>query len=112
MSDPSRIVIEMAPELLGDLRERAKARGITVTELIRQGVALDRFVHEHLDATVTIDQPDPDQLPRLRVLDSTAAIGDAVVSLRADGWRIVRTGEDGIRHGSRPHVAIFEEWVP
>ncbi len=29
-----------------------------------------------------------------------------------DGWRIVRTGEDGIRHGSKPHVAIFEEWTP
>lgn len=28
------------------------------------------------------------------------------------GWRIVRTGEDGIRHGARPHVAIFDEWPP
>lgn len=28
------------------------------------------------------------------------------------GWRIVRTGEDGVRHGSKPHVAIFDEWTP
>ena len=43
-----------------------------------------------------------------QVLDAAAA----VEALHADGWRLVKTGEDGIRYGSKPHVAIFEEWTP
>lgn len=35
----------------------------------------------------------------------------ALQAVRAQGWRIVKAGPDGIRFGSKPHVAILGEWT-
>lgn len=35
----------------------------------------------------------------------------ALYNLNQAGWRVVKTGDEGIRHGSKPHVAILEEWT-
>ena len=43
--------------------------------------------------------------------DASEAIDLVIAGLYERGWRVVKTGEDGIRHGSKPHVAIFEDWT-
>lgn len=54
--------------------------------------------------------PDPCTDSHIGRPDCETLAHSALQAVRAQGWRIVKTGPDGIRHGSKPHVAIFEEW--
>ncbi len=47
---PHRVTINVTPEFYEDLRAYATLRGITVTELIRQGLAYERFLYENRDS--------------------------------------------------------------
>ena len=49
-----QVTLTMPAWMLGDLRRRARERGITVTELIRRAVALDKLVHDDPSETVTV----------------------------------------------------------
>lgn len=47
MSEYKTLTIKMAAELHDDLHAMADDRGITVSELIRRAIALDKFVWEN-----------------------------------------------------------------
>ncbi len=44
-----RLTINVAPELHAQLQDMAAERGITVTELLRRAVAIEKFLYEHRD---------------------------------------------------------------
>jgi hypothetical protein len=54
MAEYKKLTINVSPELHEDLQRMANERGITITELIRRAVALDKFVHEHRDAELLL----------------------------------------------------------
>lgn len=54
MSDYKRLVIQLAPEVHEELTNLADQRGISITELIRRAVALDKFCWEHRDAELLV----------------------------------------------------------
>ena len=58
MAEYKKLTINLAPELHEDLQRMAEARGITITELIRRAVALDKFVWEHRDAELLLKDGD------------------------------------------------------
>lgn len=43
-----RLTINLTPELHAELTERAERRGLSITDLIRRAVALDKFVDDNL----------------------------------------------------------------
>lgn len=55
----TKVTINMPVTLHAELRERANKRGITVTELMRRAVALDKRIYEAHDtgAEVVIKHP-------------------------------------------------------
>jgi hypothetical protein len=54
LSELRKITITMPAWMLADLRRRARGRGITVTELIRRGVSLERMLFEDPDTEVLL----------------------------------------------------------
>ena len=58
MAEYKKLTINLAPELHEDLQRMAEARGITITELIRRAVALDKFVWEHRNAELLLKDGD------------------------------------------------------
>lgn len=53
-----KVTITMPKWMHDDLRQRARRRGITVTELMRRSVALDRVLHEDPDNQILIRRGD------------------------------------------------------
>ncbi len=45
-----KLTINVAPDVHAELSRMAEERGITITELFKRAVALDKFVWEHRDA--------------------------------------------------------------
>ena len=58
MAEFKRLTINLSPELHKELVEMANERGITVTELIRRAIALDKFMWEHRDADLLLKEGD------------------------------------------------------
>ena len=58
MAEYKKLTINLAPELHEELQRMAEERGITITELIRRAVALDKFVWEHRDAELLLKDGD------------------------------------------------------
>lgn len=53
-----KVTLTMPTWMLEDLRRRARQRGITVTELIRRSVSLERMLFENPDNEVVLREPD------------------------------------------------------
>ena len=53
-----KLTINLAPELHEELQRMADERRITITELIRRAVALDKFVWEHRTAELLLKDGD------------------------------------------------------
>jgi hypothetical protein len=53
-----KLTINVAPELHEELQRMADERGITITELIRRAVALDKFIYENRDAELLLKEGD------------------------------------------------------
>lgn len=49
-----KLTIDMAPEVHATLVDLAAQRGITITELIKRALALDKFCWEHRDAELLV----------------------------------------------------------
>lgn len=47
MADYKKLTINLAVELHEDLQQTARERGISVSELIRRAIALDKFIWQH-----------------------------------------------------------------
>jgi hypothetical protein len=58
MAEYKKLTINVSPELHEELQRMADERGITITELIRRAVALDKFVHENRDAELLLRDGD------------------------------------------------------
>lgn len=58
MAQYKKLTINLAPEVHAELQRMADERGITITELIKRSVALDKFVWEHRDAELLIKDGD------------------------------------------------------
>lgn len=56
------LIIRMPEWLLDDLRQRAEQRGVTVTELIRQDVALARLLFEDPGNRIVLHRSDGEVL--------------------------------------------------
>jgi hypothetical protein len=63
----TKVTINMPTQLHEELRQRAHSRGISVTELMRRAVALDKLVFEE-HAEVFLRDPETGQKQLLRVL--------------------------------------------
>jgi hypothetical protein len=63
----TKVTITMPVHLHEELKERAHARNISVTELMRRAVALDQLVNEE-NAKVYLRDPETGQEQLLRVL--------------------------------------------
>jgi hypothetical protein len=55
---PHKITINVTPEFFDDLRAYATSRGMTITELIRQGLAYERFLYENRGSQVMLVDED------------------------------------------------------
>jgi hypothetical protein len=55
-----KLSINLSEDAARVVKELADAKGTTVTEVIRRGIALERFIVDHLDggATFLVKQPD------------------------------------------------------
>ena len=53
-----KLTINVTPEVHEELQQLADARGITITELIKRAVALDKFVWEHRKGELLIKEGD------------------------------------------------------
>lgn len=53
-----KLTINVSPEVHEELLRLADERGITITDLIKRAVALDKFVWEHRDAELLIKDGD------------------------------------------------------
>lgn len=53
-----KLTINVSPEVHEELQRLADERGITITDLIKRAVALDKFVWEHRDAELLLKEGD------------------------------------------------------
>jgi hypothetical protein len=60
-----KLTINLAPEVHEDLQRMADERGVTITELIRRAIALDKFVYEHRDADLLLRERDGRELRQI-----------------------------------------------
>jgi predicted transcriptional regulator len=58
MSGYKALTIKMAPDVHAELADLAEQRGISITELIKRAVALDKFCWEHRDAELLVRDGD------------------------------------------------------
>ena len=63
----TKVTINMPVVLHNELRKRARNRGISVTELMRRAVALDKLVFED-GATVIVRDPETNETKTLHLL--------------------------------------------
>lgn len=54
MAETKKLTINIASDLHGEIQRTAEERGITITELIRRAIALDKFVWDHRDAELLV----------------------------------------------------------
>lgn len=54
MSDSVLVTVTMPDALYDDLKQRARERGITVIELMRRAVALEKVLFEDPDSSVVL----------------------------------------------------------
>lgn len=54
MATYKKLTINMSNEVHAELARLAEERGITITELIKRAVALDKYVWEHRDAELLL----------------------------------------------------------
>jgi hypothetical protein len=66
--DLRKVTITMPQPMLEELRDRAKERSISVTELIRRAVALAKFLTEDPDTELFLRRPGSDRETLLKVL--------------------------------------------
>ena len=71
MPDYKRLIIDIAPALYDELHETADERGITVPELLRRAIALDRYIWEHRGIDLLVRDDDG-----VRELDVSEAYAD------------------------------------
>jgi predicted transcriptional regulator len=53
-----KLTINVSPEVHEELQRLADARGITITELIKRAVALEKFVWEHREGELLLKEGD------------------------------------------------------
>lgn len=58
MADYKKLTINIAADLHDELQRAAAERGITVTELIRRAIALDKFIHDNSDSELLLRKGD------------------------------------------------------
>lgn len=58
MSDHKTLTINMAPEAHEELTSLADQRGITITELVRRALALDKYCWEHREDELLVADDD------------------------------------------------------
>lgn len=61
MADEShytKLTINLAPDVRDEIQQLADAQGLTLTELIKQAVALDKYVWEHRDGELLVRHGD------------------------------------------------------
>lgn len=63
-----KLTINLAPEVHEELQRLADERGITITELIKRAVALDKFVWENRDAELLLKDKDGDTIRQIVLL--------------------------------------------
>lgn len=54
MGDTVKISANLAPEVVETIKELAKKRGISMTELLRRAVAVEKFLDEEIERGSTI----------------------------------------------------------
>ena len=67
-SELRKVTISMPDWMLEDLRDRARRRGVTVTELIRRAVSLERMLFEDPDSEVLLRNRKTGKEVAIRVL--------------------------------------------
>jgi hypothetical protein len=58
VAEYKKLTINVAPELHEELQKMAEERGITVTELIRRAVALEKFIYDNRDSELLLKDGD------------------------------------------------------
>ena len=58
MADYVKLTIKMSNEVQAELAAMADQRGISITELIKRSLALDKYVWEHRDAELLVRDGD------------------------------------------------------
>jgi hypothetical protein len=64
----TKITISMPKWMLADLRQRARQRGVTVTELIRRAVSLEKMLFEDPQQEVLLRHEETGKEVAIRVL--------------------------------------------
>lgn len=64
----TKVTISMPRWMLDDLRRRARQRGITVTELIRRGVSLEKMLFEDPQQEVILRHQETGKEVAIRIL--------------------------------------------
>lgn len=64
----TKVTISMPKWMLDDLRRRARQRGITVTELIRRGVSLEKMLFEDPQQEVILRHQETGKEVAIRIL--------------------------------------------
>jgi hypothetical protein len=60
-----KLTINLAPDYHAELVRLAEARGITITDLIKGALALDKYVWEHRDAELLMKDKDSDTIRQI-----------------------------------------------
>ena len=56
MAEYKKLTINVSPDVHAELRRLADAQGITITDLIKRSVGLNRFLWEHRDGTLMLHE--------------------------------------------------------
>lgn len=57
---PIRMTIKLSPDAADALREISDERGTTITEALRRGISIHKYIHEAAKrgATILVEEPD------------------------------------------------------
>jgi predicted CopG family antitoxin len=63
-----KLTINVAAEVYDELQKMAEERDLTVTDLVKRAIALDRFVWENRDGELLIKDKDSDTVRQIVLL--------------------------------------------